>query len=51
VFDGAFHAVSVSGNAIVFLPKTAPIEKVRPFITVAGGTDSDFEGLGLQRPR
>jgi hypothetical protein len=50
-FDGAFHAVSVSGNALVFVPKTAPAEKLRPFITIGGLVDSDFEGLGLQRPR
>jgi hypothetical protein len=46
-----FHAVSVSGNALVLVPKTAPIEKIRACITIGDGTDSDFEGLGLQRPK
>lgn len=51
MFDGDFHVMSVSGNAIVFLPKTTPVDKLRPFITIGGGVFSDFEDLKKIPPR
>jgi hypothetical protein len=50
LFDGDFHVAMVDGT-IYSIKKDVPADKLRTFITVAGGEIPDYPGIGLPEPQ